>query len=668
MASEDVTIKRRSGTVATLENEMCGIDNSAHEYTTAKQFHYKDEDGNTHQCANIDEKARFTDLAVTDSMTFPGGDSLSNYLHKANNDLDDIIDGSAYVKTTVTQRDGLQDILTNGLDGSVFSLPPEFDLPVTTRVPRVEKKNGVWTCVELGPDYEHPDGKTFYISTTGSDGNDGSSGSPFRSVDKARLQPGVRKIIVEGGVYQRAYTLKNPPVADLSIICPTGDAVFASWENLSWSKTGGYTNVYEAARSSVYDVRDSSVPDAYSLYTQYTKVASVAAVDAQPGSWYTDDVTVYVHRLASAVVDNDIKCLMSIKTGVSENVSVYFEGITFAGGSKVVQLVGDTDKRVRIGMKNCKVYYSDDDNVELLGNVEYNIENCEYAGARLDGLNTHSYLGYDVTGTETNCLGYANGWPGESETQNGSSLHDNCRGIRIGCEYYGNLGPNCPDVNNAKSYNFDCYAHDSAAVSNNADWYTDSAMWLDSCRGTNFDDDSGAGTFYTYNTTVAGSTPFERNESPVFIGRKELHPLDVSTSKVDITEQGNFTIPIGSASGSYNIDIANILRDSDGASLQTLAYRAELSLRESGDEGYIGSSHAGLLWYDSIVGDSVDTEMYRSSAGNFDSILKPEIVTPGSDGSMRMRISWDTTTRTADVVVNYAIEIRGMVDSLMEVP
>lgn len=86
MASEDVTIKRHTGKVADLEEEMCGIDDTAHAFTGVKHFHYKDIDGNTHQLPNLDEKARFTDLEVTGTLTVPSTIQTIFYVSPTGND------------------------------------------------------------------------------------------------------------------------------------------------------------------------------------------------------------------------------------------------------------------------------------------------------------------------------------------------------------------------------------------------------------------------------------------------------------------------------------------------------------------------------------------------------------------------------------------------------
>lgn len=61
----DVTVKRYSGNVSDLENEMIGMDDSVDGDTGNKMFFYKDQDGTEHKCANINEPARFTSTEVT---------------------------------------------------------------------------------------------------------------------------------------------------------------------------------------------------------------------------------------------------------------------------------------------------------------------------------------------------------------------------------------------------------------------------------------------------------------------------------------------------------------------------------------------------------------------------------------------------------------------------
>lgn len=392
--------------------------------------------------------------------------------------------------------------------------PEGFTKPASMLFPTVAMIGDKAISIARGADYLRPTGKKYYVSNSGSDSNSGLTPSDaYSSVGKAATQVDVDEVIIEAGTYFRTKILGIAPTRDISFICPEGECLWGVYENLSWSKDGGFTNLYTATRTSVYGVRDTNNLNDYGLWTRYTEEASKAASDAAPGSFYTDGAAVWVHAIGSVPVDNTWKVLLKVKAATLSDTSAYFENITFAGGSKCMQSINAGGTRQRFGMKNCTILYSEDDNVEVTGNVDCVFENCIAANAELDGFNYHLQGAHIPTAIEVNCKGYANG-NGLVNTNNGSTGHDAMYIARFVGLYYDNHGPNVIDVGSSFSWNVKIEAWDSIAPISDNDYQIEGDMWLDDCKGGVFV--VTAGTMYaTADTRTAVITPtrFARKRS-----------------------------------------------------------------------------------------------------------------------------------------------------------
>jgi hypothetical protein len=137
---------------------------------------------------------------------------------------------------------------------NVLSPPTGYaaNIPGTMVFPTMAERDGVYTVIENGAEFNRPRGKKYYISTTGSDSSgDGSEGSPYATMDKVFTHDDYDEVIVAPGTYVRTKVMRNSPDRDVSVICEDGEAIFGAWENESWSKTGGYTNIYQTSNAVV---------------------------------------------------------------------------------------------------------------------------------------------------------------------------------------------------------------------------------------------------------------------------------------------------------------------------------------------------------------------------------------------------------------------------------
>lgn len=338
---------------------------------------------------------------------------------------------------------------------------------------------------------------TYYVSTTGSDLNTGlSEAQAFRNVWKAMNTAGVTPatIYVRAGRYDYENAVSGVSVGfPCNLIGYGGRVVLTTQPNtVSWSSagSGAYSTTYA---STPYGVVDESNLDGYGVGTWLTAQASVAAVQAS-GGWFWSAGTLTIKTFDGRAPDSSIIAPLSSGTRwmirVALGVNVYVEGIEFLGGYRAeISNVGSlTCVRTTFGYGE----YVGCDIAAATDVVHWRtraIGTYGTGGAGGDGL------GYQAAGSgnalEVDCFCASNGWDGVG-ISNGSSAHGN-KVIRCGGYYVNNQGPNVADVLGSKSVTLGAVigaSRGSAGTSRSnvaVDGAT-SAMWLADClldgRGT----------------------------------------------------------------------------------------------------------------------------------------------------------------------------------------
>ena len=224
-------------------------------------------------------------------------------------------------------------------------------------------------------------------------------------------------------------------------------------------------------------------------------------------TWVTATHNLYVHFNNEEVVnaddivilyDNDPE-IIKVK-GTSENASVFLKNITVLGGKANIwaeDATGYTSQK--LVCKDLRAYFAIGGNGISLRGTDGFFQNCDIGGAKLDGINYHAntsteYPAGDNTGTISNgleleCRCHDNGIfdSGTEYSDNGSSIHNNGKGVRVNGAYYNNKGGNIADTGDGtRSANFGCWAFDSTAPagSNSADFWArgNMHMYLYGCR------------------------------------------------------------------------------------------------------------------------------------------------------------------------------------------
>ena len=368
-----------------------------------------------------------------------------------------------------------------------------------------------------------PAGKAYYVSTAGNDTNDGlTAGAPLRKMITAIGKADIVEMYLidatgagfgstngfgSGSAFTKAVSII--PYVEGQRITVGGFA-----EGLSYSlDSAPNDHTYKVARSNVAAVWDFLNIDAHGDATKLVSQANEAAVEANPGSYYTDNVTLYIRTVDSRAPDFNLRVMFSTISQAGRmvgNFTFYMKNIDLIGGETTAMVHGSGAGQNCIGYYDgCTFKYGRTGNgLTLTGGTAY-LQNCVAACNALDGFNYHAANGVLPQIAEVGgCVGRDNGTAGDT-IDNGSTIHDGGNIVRIGTEVMRSVGRPIHDVGTATlSWNLGVYSHDSAASPQLANFgagtggTSSTLMWLDCCRsigsGTDIDVDAGC-TVYTRN-------------------------------------------------------------------------------------------------------------------------------------------------------------------------
>ena len=278
-----------------------------------------------------------------------------------------------------------------------------------------------------------------------------------------------------------------------------------TYDNLTWVKTGGLTNVYQAARSSAYRCVNPSVKDSSGIYADYVWVASTAACDALEGSWYTDNVNVYIHPHNKVVptLTNARVILHATGFNWSNNQNLVVRGFDFEGGvngairvrngSTNTVVVDDCTFRYGTASNTAAGGETVVDGVQILGCGLFAAFDCRADRNSKDGFNMHANAGVVPSGLFVRCFGTLNGM-NPSTSNNGFTTHDGIKSVSIGCDWRGNYGMGSGHISNGTqvwsvgdvsgaSMGDPIYAG-NLPYGGFGVWLGAAEMWMDSCRDT----------------------------------------------------------------------------------------------------------------------------------------------------------------------------------------
>lgn len=368
-----------------------------------------------------------------------------------------------------------------------------WSLPFTIqRRGRLFRPHPAWALRELAPA-----GKAYYVSPSGSDGNDGLSwATAYRSIWKAASQADAVEVYIQAGYYGYNYGFRGQPWSARTFIGVGGQVVANNDLELNaWTPSG---NSWRASTTHGVDcVLDWLNLDGDGFPTFYSEKASTAEVEASPGSWYKDGANnlLYVRCSDSRAPDANLRAYRTsaIMNLGADNQAIYFENLTFevsAKASRHLRFYAATPAGgLRVYMKRCIVRHSRGtyDLLDIDGATEVILQNCQAYNGPLDGFNYHAFNGVIPKAIEIRCSAHHCGSPA-SAINNASAMHDGGSIVRLMGEYHHTYGPLVVDASGSKSWNLGTVAHHSlssgGATSKAAFYCADGGathMWLDRC-------------------------------------------------------------------------------------------------------------------------------------------------------------------------------------------
>ena len=410
------------------------------------------------------------------------------------------------------------DTALKGVDGSHYIAEPPTGFTTPSYLTGIQAiKNGnIYDC-SIKPE-DLLDVSTYtnylYVDYTRPDSSgDGRSWATAekgigQAIDTAITDAVATRIFVRGGSYTRAYTICNGNAAKvltapISIEAVYGRVETGTFDALTWSANGTYPLVYETTRSNSSHVIDPSFKDQDGDYRSYELATSLADCSANPGSWYTDNVTTYVHHFSSVPVSNaNARVLLNAEAGrFNSNQDIYMRGIDIQGGSSgALKIEGGSTNKIVID--NCSAKFAQTgpvvsptaiDGYQVLGCGLFAAFDSEASKNSKDGFNFHKEGANIPSALLVRCKGRGNGsLAASSVSNNGFTTHDGVVSVDIGGDWLGNYGAGSAHVNDGtQQWSVGSVSGDSVGdviLGGSLDygafgaWDGSPEMWLDSCR------------------------------------------------------------------------------------------------------------------------------------------------------------------------------------------
>lgn len=329
-----------------------------------------------------------------------------------------------------------------------------------------------------------------------------------QAIDTAIASGLPTRILVRGGIYPRAYSvgnanLKKNLTAPVCIEAVYGRVITGTFDDLTYTKTTGRNNVYESARSNAVCAFDPRVDTTNFHNKTYAKVNSVAECDSTPGSFYTDNVSVYVHTFNSTPANNKNTriTLNAIGASFGGNHDIYVYGFEFLGGNNGA-FSANNGSGNSVVVNKCKAMYAalgswpssitPKDGFQINGCSVFCAFDSEASFNSKDGFNLHDEGAVKPSMITVNCSGFDNGKvTGAAASCNGVTVHDGLSAIDIGGIWLGSVGTNAGHVDNdthvwhfgsvAGNSDGDIYNGGSINYGGFGAWSGTAKLWLSNC-------------------------------------------------------------------------------------------------------------------------------------------------------------------------------------------
>ena len=335
-----------------------------------------------------------------------------------------------------------------------------------------------------------PVGKTYYVDqANGDDSNDGLSlETAFRTRAHAMTRRDARVLKFAEGIYPRP-SEQIFIQQDLSLEALGGHDVY--FVNSQGPTFTAYNNIYRASTTGGYMFLDPSRKDDEGDFVKYQQLTSIAAVESTPGSFAFVGSHTYIHTFSGnepQINVNFVRLAGLDNVRVNGGYTFYSKGIKYIGGNTVFRADNPSARPLRIFMEDCTFQHSQTneyDGMLIRGSELTILKNCVAKDNKKDGFN-YATSGDNVTlAIEIDCVGKRNGTPG-SDSDQGSTIHQGSKIIRINCTYHSNYGANVGDTHaGTQSWHIGCIAYNPLAnsLARRANFHNIGAqnMWLEGC-------------------------------------------------------------------------------------------------------------------------------------------------------------------------------------------
>lgn len=328
-------------------------------------------------------------------------------------------------------------------------------------------------------------GTVYYVDyKAGNDLNDGlTKNTPFKSFKKAVEKTDVGEVCLKGGRHFRVNGTSATVIPkSVNITSYEGIAQLILADELDWVKVDGYSNVYSVSRSATGKVVDLS-RKLGTGYVEFKQVNSIEEVQSTIDSFYTDGTKVYARYSKQPIKSDLIALIRARHLNVTSQLDyIYMQDVEIIGGRTPYHNESEVSEEY---FKNVKFLHSLETNgLETVGGKTIIVQDCVASWNYTDGFNYHiGATGSKPNIAEINCLAEENG-AGKglngAISNNGSTIHDGLKIIRIGGTYVRNDGGNIADVNTGtQAWNLNVTAGESYQ---NADFLlSGSEAWFDGC-------------------------------------------------------------------------------------------------------------------------------------------------------------------------------------------
>lgn len=319
--------------------------------------------------------------------------------------------------------------------------------------------------------------KTYYVDkTTGNDSWAGDSfepGHPLKTIGAAYAKSDVDRIRVRNSYFLKTECPVSAINRSIEIIADDENVYLtADMANKLgvWSQTDNYWVSDLATSEYIAKVYDRANLDSFGKWSTLTNRASIAEVNANPGSWFLSAVGgfLYVRTIDSREPDSNILCYdSSIGSVNKDNLTLYYEGINHIHGGSMGN--ASATGGARAYYKNCTFF-----SVSPRGLTEVIFQNCEIYKSGGDGINYDFKNGIVTNSIEIDCLVFDGG---VDSTNQCTTTHNGCMVVRIGGKYHDFTGQQIADTGTGgKSWILGSEVYNAPATG----IYSAVTMWIDS--------------------------------------------------------------------------------------------------------------------------------------------------------------------------------------------